>query len=222
KYYILVDRGANNKTYYVAAGNIDATKRTLKHNALIYNQYGNRVKPVQVLKKGQTLDTYGDPVTMRGKKYLIIAPNRFVKLVNLVEQTTSNKFGTAIVNGNANNLLEKKVMHNAYLYNQEAKRANGLIIKAGSVVKTTGKQKINGKTYYELPDGLYLAAANIDGQNRTLKHNAYLYNQYGHRKGQTVLRKHHLVRTYGSSVTMKKSSYYVIADNTLIKKPNIK
>ncbi|WP_187155209.1 SLAP domain-containing protein, partial [Lactobacillus kimbladii] len=52
QYYVLVDKGANNKKYYVAIGNVKSTAQKLKHNAYVYNQYGQRVKKAGKLKSG--------------------------------------------------------------------------------------------------------------------------------------------------------------------------
>ncbi|MBA1393472.1 hypothetical protein EQ500_06265, partial [Lactobacillus sp. XV13L] len=222
-FYVLVDHGDNKKKYYVATDNVEATKRSLKHNAFIYNRYGKRVKHSKVLKKGQLVDTYGDPIKIRGHKYYIVAHNRFVKVANFPAATAkAKKLIQGANEGNSVNLIEKNIMHNAYLYNKQGKRDNGVIIAAGSKVKTTGKDKINGKTYYALPDGLYIAAGNIDGKKLRLKHNAYIYNQYGNRHGRKVLKKRRSVRTYGSAVSIKHKQYYIVALNRYVKKANFK
>ena len=67
--------------YYIAAGNIDATKRRLTHNAYIYSQYGNRLGR-KVVKQHQVVGTYGDPVGIRGKSYYIIGSGRYLKRAN--------------------------------------------------------------------------------------------------------------------------------------------
>ncbi len=226
EYYVLVDQGAKNKMYYVAVGNAQATKQKLTHNAYVYNQLGKRVKKAGVYKKGQTLNTYGDAVKIRGKRYFTIGKNRFVKAANVKLITVAKSANEEVVPTNVNTVekpvqtVAKSLKHNAYLYNESGKRANKLIFTAGSVVETTGKKKINGRTYYALPDGLYIASGNIDAKKLKLKHNAYTYNKYGHRVGKTVLKKRKSVKTYGNSVKIGHKKYYTLSKGRFVKKAN--
>ena len=226
EYYVLVDQGAKNKMYYVAVGNAQATKQKLTHNAYVYNQLGKRVKKAGVYKKGQTLNTYGDAVKIRGKRYFTIGKNRFVKAANVKLLTVAKSANEEVTPTNVNTVAKpvqtvaKSLKHNAYLYNESGKRANKLIFTAGSVVETTGKKKINGRTYYALPDGLYIASGNIDAKKLKLKHNAYTYNKYGHRVGKTVLKKRKSVKTYGNSVKIGHKKYYTLSKGRFVKKAN--
>ncbi|MBC6369705.1 DUF1542 domain-containing protein [Lactobacillus kullabergensis] len=226
EYYVLVDQGAKNKMYYVAVGNAQATKQKLTHNAYICNQLGKRVKKSGVYKKGQTLNTYGDAVKIRGKRYFTIGKNRFVKAANVKLLTAAKSANEEVVPTNVNTVekpvvtVAKNLKHNAYLYNESGKRANKLIFNAGSVVETTGKKKINGRTYYALPDGLYIASGNIDAKKLKLKHNAYTYNKYGHRVGKTVLKKRKSVKTYGNSVKINGKRYFITTKGRFVKKAN--
>ena len=67
-YYEVVENGkATGK--YINADNIDGTKRTLKHNAYVYASSKKRANKV-VLKKGDTVTTYGASYTFKnGKQY---------------------------------------------------------------------------------------------------------------------------------------------------------
>ncbi|AIS09084.1 N-acetylmuramidase [Lactobacillus sp. wkB8] len=226
EYYVLVDQGAKNKMYYVAVGNAQATKQKLTHNAYVYNQLGKRVKKAGVYKKGQTLNTYGDAVKIRGKRYFTIGKNRFVKAANVKLITASKSASEEVTPTNVNTVAKpvqtvaKSLKHNAYLYNESGRRANKLIFTAGSVVETTGKKSINGQTYYALPDGLYIASGNIDAKKLKLKHNAYTYNKYGHRVGKTVLKKRKSVKTYGNSVKINGKRYFITTKGRFVKKAN--
>ena len=221
-YYILVDRGNKNQVYYVAIGNVVPTSRKLKHNAYVYNKHGKRIKKAGVLRKGNNINTYGSAVNIRGKKYFIIAQNRYVKAANIAIQKT---VVTAITASPVNEpvtekqqpVVEKTIMHNSYLYNQNGKRANKVIILAGSIVNTVNFQMINNKGYYMLDDGLFIAAANIDAKKLKLKHNAYVYSQHGIRISKKVLHKHKVVKTYGSAVRINNKKYYIVAKNKYIK-----
>ena len=225
-YYILVDKGAKNKVYYVAAGNIDHSTRKLKHNAYIYNQFGKRVKKTGVYKKGKLIKTYGAAVKIRGKKYFIIGKNRFVKAANFAKGVVAagtakaEVVPTSAVAEKPQVTVEKTLMHNAYLYDKNGNRANKLIFQAGSQVGTVGKKTVNGKVCYELPDGMFIAAGNIDAKKLKLKHNAYVYNQYGHRANKKVLKKRKSVKTYGNSVKINGKRYFIISKGRFVKKAN--
>ncbi|RMC61928.1 SLAP domain-containing protein [Lactobacillus sp. ESL0259] len=224
QYYVLVDKGANNKKYYVAIGNVNSTVRKLKHNAYIYNQYGKRVKKAGKLEAGKAIPTYGNSVKIRGKKYFIIAKNRYVKVANIASQDVTLKQANAgVVAGDQSHMfVTKKVMHNAYLYDQYGVRANGLIINAGSIVAVSAQKVIDSKIYYVLEDGLYIAAGNIDAKKLKLKHNAYVYSKYGNRLGKKVLKKHQTVKTYGKPVKIKGKKYYIMTTSKFVKKANVK
>ena len=209
EFYKIVD---NNKQYYVAVGNVQPTVQKLKRNANIYNQYGQHVKGAVKLEKGENIKTYGAPVTMQGLSYYIISRNRFVKTkditlnisnINKPEKIPANK----ALKTSTQPTVKKTVMHNAYLYDENGARANGLIVIAGSVIEVTGQRVINNRSYYEFENGLLIATGNIDGTQHNLKHNSYVYNQYAERKSKKILKKGLNINTYGNSVTMKTVSY---------------
>lgn len=72
------------KNQYVSAGNIDGTRRILKHNTYVYNGSGNRDNEI-VYKKGQTLATFGGQVNIMGKKYYKIGIHQYVKASNFLK-----------------------------------------------------------------------------------------------------------------------------------------
>ena len=198
----------------------------MTHNAYVYNQLGKRVKKTGVYKKGQLLNTFGGVVKIRGKRYFTIAKNRYVKAGNVKLVTAMGSAGEEVAAETINTAVQpvetttKKLMHNAYLYDESGKRANKLIINSGSEIKTVGKKTISGKTYYVLTDGLLVNSGNIDAEKLKLKHNAYIYNKYGHRLGKRVLRKHKVVKTYGNPIKIGHKKFYVIANGKYIKKAN--
>ena len=73
-YYEVIENGkATGK--FINADNIDGTKRTLKHNAYVYKSSKKRANKV-VLKKGDTVVTYGGTYTFKnGKQYYKINNN---------------------------------------------------------------------------------------------------------------------------------------------------
>ena len=222
-YYVLVDKGNQNKIYYIALGNVIPTSQKLKHNAYVYNKHGNRIKNAGVLRKGNNIKTYGSAVTIRGKKYYIIAPNRFVKAANIALQKPASAAPiNELVTKNARPAAAKTIMHNSYLYDQNGKRANKIVILAGSIVNTVNQQVINGKKYYELDDGLFIAANNIDSNILKLRHNAYVYSQHGNLISKKVLKKQQVVKTYGSPVKINHEKYFIVAKNKFVKETNFK
>ena len=228
QYYVLVDQGAKNKKYYVAAGNVKGTAKQLHHNAYIYNQYGKRVRKYGKLKAGKAVRTYGSSVMIRGKKYYIIAKNRFVKAANFTShkaKTTVKKAKEVAAVDAADQsqvIINKKVMHNAYLYDENGVRANGLVISAGSNIDVVSQKVVNKRVYYALENGLYIAAGNIDAKKLKLKHNAYVYSKYGNRLGKKVLKKRKSIKTYGNPVKIKGKKYYTITTSKFVKKANVK
>lgn len=66
---------------YVAAGNINATLRMLKHNAYVYNGSGNRDNH-RLYKKNSALGTYGNPVRIMHQKFYKIGVHQYVKVAN--------------------------------------------------------------------------------------------------------------------------------------------
>ena len=84
EYYEVVENGKLSGKF-INADNIDGTKRTLKHNAYVYKTSKKRANKV-VLKKGETVTTYGGSYTFKnGKKYYKIGNDTkktYVKVAN--------------------------------------------------------------------------------------------------------------------------------------------
>lgn len=226
EHYILIDKGANNKKYYISVGNVKYLVRKLKKNAFVYNKYGNRIKKAGIIKKGQTVKTYGDIVNINGKKFFIIKKGQYVKANNVdIKKIVSENAEVEVVpvkeqKPDGVKIIERVLMHNAYLYDENGLRCNKLILKAGSVVEPVSKEKINGRSFYGLANGMYIAAGNIDAKKLKLKHNAYVYRSDGIRLGKKVLKKQKSVKTYGDPVKIKHKMYYITAKGKHVKKAN--
>lgn len=67
---------------FIKASNIDGTKRTLTHNAYVYDKDGQRVASSDKLLKGTDQTTYGSSKKINGKKFYIIGDNKYVKRAN--------------------------------------------------------------------------------------------------------------------------------------------
>lgn len=72
------------KNKNIAAGNIDATYRLLKHNAYVYNGSGNRDNAL-LYKKGRGVATYGNPVKIMKKGYYKIGIHQYIKIGNFAK-----------------------------------------------------------------------------------------------------------------------------------------
>lgn len=121
--------------------------------------------------------------------------------------------------------VSKNLMHNAYIYNKEGKRVKGKIFKVNGkegfkLIDTYGTQTIKGKTYYRVGESEYIAAGNVDGTLRFLKHNSYVYNQYSKRNSNLKKRKGTQVATYGNAVKINGKRYYRVGIHQYIKKSN--
>ena len=116
----------------------------------------------------------------------------------------------------------KTIMHNAYYYKEDGTtRANNDKAKRyESVTVAMSTKKIGNKDFYEVikdgkATGMYINADNIDGTERTLKHNAYVYKTSKKRANKVVLKKGDTVVTYGGTYTFKNGKqYYKINNNT--------
>jgi Rib/alpha/Esp surface antigen-like repeat protein/surface protein len=209
--------------YYLATGNAVARTRKLKHNAYIYNKYGQRVGK-KVFKTGQSMATYGTVVTIRGKKYYTIDHNHFMKANNFTKiaypDLANSELSPNAKQDSDKAFTVKALQHNAYLYNKEGKRANKVILNLNSKVKTYGTTTINGRKFYVAANDYYIAAGNIDATKRKLTHNAYIYSQYGNRIGRKVVKQHQVVGTYGDPVGIRGKSYYIIGSGRYLKRAN--
>ncbi|MBW8009563.1 glucosaminidase domain-containing protein [Lactobacillus helveticus] len=121
--------------------------------------------------------------------------------------------------------IEKNLMHNAYVYDAKGKKIKGKMYKVsdeagGKLIATYGTKTIKKKPYYRVGENEYIAAGNIDGTLRFLKHIAYVYNQYGNRDNTLKRKKNEQVATYGSAVKINGKKYYRIGIRQYIKKSN--
>lgn len=86
-YYQIYNADGTYTNYFVKIGNIDGTKRTLKHNAYVYATSKRRADRT-LLRKGQTITTYGGSYKFKnGKRYYRVegatpSNKRYVKVAN--------------------------------------------------------------------------------------------------------------------------------------------
>ncbi|MDF7683599.1 SLAP domain-containing protein [Lactobacillus sp. ESL0679] len=117
--------------------------------------------------------------------------------------------------------VEKTLVHNAFLYNQDGKRANDVTMNAGSTVETYGTTLINNRKFYNLKNQLYIAAGNIDRKTRELARDSYIYDQNGNQGLPIVLAKDQYIPTFGDPVRINGTEYYLIDQNQYIKKGDL-
>ncbi|MBI0033815.1 BspA family leucine-rich repeat surface protein [Lactobacillus sp. M0396] len=155
------------------------------------------------------------------------APNPVpVEPTNPVENNDENKDKDESNNNGSSSEKTVVLMHNAYLYDNTGTRANQIILKIGSKLMTYGKTTINGRNFYVLNGkgnskiNYYIAAGNVDSIVRKIKHNAYIYNQYGDRQNKKVLKKGSTTKAYGDPIKIKNKKYYIVDKNRFVKKAN--
>ena len=175
---------------------------------------GNKVsETTTTLENGSKVATYGT-VTVDGVSY------------TRLNSSNSNQFvATKYVDGSIKEekKTEKTIMHVAIVYDKEGKKTSEKIGAYNKVTVLGDIVTINGAKYYKLGENRFVKVGNIDGTMRTLKHNAYIYNNKMKRvQKNTVLKKDSEKRTYGAAFTIKGKKVYRIAENQYVKVANFK
>ena len=127
--------------------------------------------------------------------------------------------------------VSKTVMHAAYYYDKNGKRVGTDVVPTYSSVNLVSDPSasnglktytINGKSYYKIAnEDKYIAAGNVTGTSRTLKHNAYVYKTSKKRANKVTLKKGSSVTTYGSAVKLANGKlYYRIGQRQYVKVAN--
>ncbi|WP_127345524.1 SLAP domain-containing protein [Lactobacillus amylolyticus] len=127
--------------------------------------------------------------------------------------------------------VSKTVMHAAYYYDKNGKRVGTDVVPTYSSVNLVSDSSasnglktytINGKSYYKVAnEDKYLAAGNVTGTSRTLKHNAYVYKTSKKRANKVTLKKGSSVTTYGSPVKLANGKlYYRVGQAKYVKVAN--
>ncbi|GAA3625482.1 pore-forming S-layer protein SlpA [Lactobacillus hamsteri] len=94
----------------------------------------------------------------------------------------------------------KFIMHKSLIYDQNGNKTGGSYRAFRNVDVYPDTVNIKGTDYYRVVDTLkFINAANIDGTERTLTHNAYVYATSKTRANKKVLKKGSKITTYGSS-----------------------
>lgn len=116
-------------------------KKTLMHDAYIYDEKGNRTNAE--MKTAGTDVTVAQEKVINGKKYLQIGENQYV--------VASNILGT-----------KRILSHNAYIYDTTGLRIGTSKLMSNSSVRTYGARvNINGKMYYPISPTQFVKSANF-------------------------------------------------------------
>ena len=219
--YAGADDGKMNVSQVLAAVPVNQTKGNAYYAAQLGSDQSN-ISYSNNLK--DALKAAGVEVDAQG---WFVAPQSFT--FNLIATSNKNNAtATLPVTVNVPNAKvttvpsqSKTIMHNAYLYDKNAKRVGtDKLTRYNSVTVAMSTTTINGKAYYEVVEngkatGKFINADNIDGTKRTLKHNAYVYKTSKKRANKVTLKKGTEVTTYGGTYTFKNGKqYYKIGNNT--------
>ena len=124
--------------------------------------------------------------------------------------------------------IKVKLIHNAYVYDQNGKRIkkyNGKTkLTKGTTVNSYGTDTINGKDYHQLNAAgtAFVKASNVDSSKSatiTLKKNAYVYDGKGDTEKKTVKKGKKVRATEARYIGTK--LYYKIGDDQFVKAANV-
>ena len=230
------DKKADNNKNETNTKPVQATVQYKTDGAIaVYRKDGNKmIKTGLRIKNGAVLDTYGT-VTVDGVSYSRVLSNTGVTYVMTKFLDGSYK---------PEDLSTKTVMHAAWIYNKNGKRANMTSIGAYSKLDVFKDLRKVGNTYvYKIGHNQYVKAGNLDGNPRKLTHNAYVYNSKGHVitlkkthkvtkkiKGRKVtvrqrikalIKKGKKLTTFGGSFKIGKSRFYRVGKGQYIKIANL-
>lgn len=170
------------------------------------------------VSKGENVTVDKTITYYNGAKRMHIAGKGWVNSTVFKKHSALPAISQAPKNGTK---VSKMLMHNAYVYDGKGKRVTGMKkLKEDSVIPTYGTKTIKKKKYYCVGTNQYIAAGNIDGTMRLLKHNAYVYNGSGNRDNNIVEKKGKSIATYGGSVDIVGQRYYKIGVHQYVRVSN--
>lgn len=230
---------------------------TLARNAYVYDKNGKRLDKYMgsakytTIAKGVTVKSNGT-TKINGVLYYSLGNNAYIKAANVVgganassssktttsttKKTTSTKKSTTSKKTSTKkdseasdmDAIKVKLIHNAYVYDQNGKRIkkyNGKTkLTKGNTVNSYGTDTINGKDYYQLNAAgtAFVKASNVDSTSSvtiTMKKNAYIYDGNGNTKKKTVKKGKKVKATEARYIGTK--LYYKIGDNQFVKAANV-
>ena len=228
---------------------------TLARNAYVYDKNGKRLDKYMgsakytTIARGVTVKSNGT-TKIKGVLYYSLGNNAYIKAANVVgdanassssktttstkksttSKTTSTKKTSTKKDSEASDrdAIKVKLIHNAYVYDQNGKRIkkyNGKTkLTKGTTVNSYGTDTINGKDYYQLNAAgtAFVKASNVDSTSSvtiTMKKNAYIYDGNGDTEKKTVKKGKKVKATEARYIGTK--LYYKIGDDQFVKAANV-
>lgn len=243
---------AKKSTSSKATSKASSNDITLARNAYVYDKNGKRLDKYMgsakytTIARGVTVKSNGT-TKIKGVLYYSLGNNAYIKAANVVgganassssKTTTSTKKSTTSKTTSTKKTSTKKdsdmdaikvkLIHNAYVYDQNGKRIkkyNGKTkLTKGTTVNTYGTDTINGKDYYQLNAAgtAFVKASNVDSTSSvtiTMKKNAYIYDGNGDTEKKTVKKGKKVKATEARYIGTK--LYYKIGDDQFVKAANV-
>ena len=248
---------AKKSTSSKATSKASSNNITLARNAYVYDKNGKRLDKYMgsakytTIARGVTVKSNGT-TKINGVLYYSLGNNAYIKAANVVgganassssktttsttKKTTSTKKSTTSKttstkkNSEASDrdAIKVKLIHNAYVYDQNGKRIkkyNGKTkLTKGTTVNSYGTDTINGKDYYQLNAAgtAFVKASNVDSASSvtiTMKKNAYIYDGNGDTEKKTVKKGKKVKATEARYIGTK--LYYKIGDDQFVKAANV-
>ena len=219
-------------TKYIGKGVTVKSMGTTKINGVLYYSLGNNayIKAANVVG-GANASSSSKTTTSTTKKTTSTKKSTTSKTTSTKKSTTSKTTSTKKTSTKKDSdmdAIKAKLIHNAYVYDQNGKRIkkyNGKTkLTKGTTVNTYGTDTINGKDYYQLNAAgtAFVKASNVDSTSSvtiTMKKNAYIYDGNGDTEKKTVKKGKKVKATEARYIGTK--LYYKIGDDQFVKAANV-
>ena len=216
----------------IAKGVTVKSNGTTKINGVLYYSLGNNayIKAANVVG-GANASSSSKTTTSTTKKTTSTKKSTTSKTTSTKKSTTSKTTSTKKTSTKKDSdmdAIKAKLIHNAYVYDQNGKRIkkyNGKTkLTKGTTVNSYGTDTINGKDYYQLNAAgtAFVKASNVDSTSSvtiTMKKNAYIYDGNGNTKKKTVKKGKKVKATEARYIGTK--LYYKIGDDQFVKAANV-
>ena len=216
----------------IAKGVTVKSNGTTKINGVLYYSLGNNayIKATNVVG-GANASSSSKTTTSTTKKTTSTKKSTTSKTTSTKKSTTSKTTSTKKTSTKKDSdmdAIKAKLIHNAYVYDQNGKRIkkyNGKTkLTKGTTVNSYGTDTINGKDYYQLNAAgtAFVKASNVDSTSSvtiTMKKNAYIYDGNGNTKKKTVKKGKKVKATEARYIGTK--LYYKIGDDQFVKAANV-
>lgn len=211
----------------IARGVTVKSNGTTKINGVLYYSLGNNayIKAANVVG-GANASSSSKTTTSTTKKTTSTTKKSTTSKTTSTKKTSTKK--TSTKKDSDMDAIKVKLIHNAYVYDQNGKRIkkyNGKTkLTKGTTVNTYGTDTINGKDYYQLNAAgtAFVKASNVDSASSvtiTMKKNAYIYDGNGDTEKKTVKKGKKVKATEARYIGTK--LYYKIGDDQFVKAANV-